>query len=561
MEGAMNSYTIFRTSVCCTVIVICFGLSLPELAGSASAAEDALALRIAGGQIHGEAIDAGGASIRVFRGIPFAAPPLGELRWRPPQPVKPWKGTLQTVTFAPACIQASGISYGPAFKEQSEDCLYLNVWTAAKSEAEQLPVMMWIHGGGNAIGGASAPVYDGRNFAAAGVVLVSIQYRLGAFGYLAHPALTAEARQRDRHAASGNYGLMDQIAALKWIQANIGRFGGNKDSVTVFGESAGAADITHLMASPVAKGLFHRAIGESGYFGENTPMLDSTSGLAKSSAHQSGIELAQRLGVAGADEKTLKALRALPVDKIVSLPVTIGNLLGNSGSGERPFRFGPVVDGYILPRPPAEVWAAGQMQRIPFIAGSLLDDGWVFSRSNPIKRLVGYRLVLSTLFGSDFDRALQLFPAKDDQEVNAAVERLLTLLAFRAPARRLVRWIEAAGGESWLYLFSRNPKTGRTISSGVVHGLEIPYVFNTLGTIGDKTDKTLAAEMLQRWVTFARDGNPNGKDDRSSRLSPNWPKYTRDDDRLLNFGNKLLIEKGLDREACDFLDRLSRTGP
>lgn len=218
--------------------------------------------------------------IASFKGIPFAAPPVGKLRWRPPQPVKPWEGIRETVKFAPACLQAPGMAYGVSFKEQSEDCLYLNIWTAAKSPVERLPVMVWIHGGGNIIGGASAPVYDGRNFAAAGVVLVSIQYRLGALGYLAHPALTAEARDLDGHATSGNYGLMDQIAALKWVRDNIDRFGGNKGCVTVFGESAGAANITHLMASPAAKGLFHRAIAESGYFGKT--LRCSTASMARS---------------------------------------------------------------------------------------------------------------------------------------------------------------------------------------------------------------------------------------------------------------------------------------
>jgi para-nitrobenzyl esterase len=537
------------------VIVFHFGLCLRPPAADGHAANDALTLRIAGGQIHGASLDVAGATVRVFRGIPFAAPPVADLRWRPPQQVQPWKGTREAIRFAPACMQARGLAYGLAFDEQSEDCLYLNVWTAAKGPAERRPVMVWIHGGGNAIGGASAPVYDGRNFAAAGVVLVSIQYRLGALGYLAHPALTAEARRRDGHAASGNYGLMDQMAALKWVQANIGRFGGDKDCVTIFGESAGAANITFLMASPAARGLFHRAIAESGYFGENTPLLEGGSGLLKSSAHQSGIEFAQRVGVNGTDAQALQVLRALPAEKIASVPATIGSIGAGSAAGERAFRYGPVVDGYVLPRPPGEVWAAGQMQRVPFIAGSLLDDGWVFSRTNPIKGLAGYRLVLRTLFGSDFDRALQLFPANTDEAVSAAVERLITLLAFRAPARRLVRWIEAAGGDSWLYHFSHNPRTGRAASQGVIHGLEIPYVFNTLSVLGNATESALAADMLRRWVNFARNGNPNDREASSAGSSPNWPKYDKQADQHLEFGDPIRVETALDREACDFLDR------
>ena len=417
-------------------------------------------------------------------------------------------------------------------------------------------MMIWIHGGGNTIGGASAPVYDGRYFAAAGVVLVSIQYRLGAFGFLAHPALTAEAKKRDGREASGNYGLMDQIAALKWVQANIRCFGGDKGCVTIFGESAGAANVTHLMASPVAKGLFHRAIAESGYFGESTPRLDRGSGQANPPAHRNGIEFARRLGIGGEDAQVIKALRALSAERLLSVPVAIGTIVGGGAAGARAFRFGPVVDGYILPRSPGEVWAAGEIHRVPLIAGSNLDDGSVFSRADPIKGIVGYRLVLRTIFGSNFERALQLFPAKSDEEVGAAVHRLITLMSFRAPARRLVRWIEAAGGDSWLYHFSRNPRRGQAAGEGVIHGLEIPYVFNTLVSLGDATDKAIARDMLQRWVNFARDCHPNSKAGSAARMNPLWPKYRKDEDRHLEFADRIRVEAGLDSEACDLLDQV-----
>ena len=236
-----------------TAVMILAGLSCVPLTFDSQAADEPLAVKVEGGRIRGEILDFDDAKVRTFRGIPFAAPPVGELRWRPPQPVKPWEVVQARLRYAPACLQPPGLAYEFAFKDQSEDCLYLNIWTAARDENEKRPVMIWIHGGGNTIGGASAPFYDGRYFAAAGVVLVSIQYRLGAFGYLAHPALTAEAKQRDGREASGNYGLMDQIMALKWVRANIGRFGGDKDCVTIFGESAGAANVTHLMASPIAQ--------------------------------------------------------------------------------------------------------------------------------------------------------------------------------------------------------------------------------------------------------------------------------------------------------------------
>jgi para-nitrobenzyl esterase len=446
------------------------------------------------------------------------------------------------------------LTYGFSFRDQAEDCLYLNVWTAAKDPAERRPVMVWIHGGGNIIGGASAPFYDGRHFAAAGVVLVSIQYRLGAFGYLAHPALSAEAKSRDGREASGNYGLLDQIAALHWVQTNVGRFGGDKDRVTIFGESAGAANVTHLMASPLAQGLFHCAIAQSGYFGENTPQLSQGSGPRSMSAHQNGVEFAERLGVTGEDGAALTALRQLPAEKLLSVPVAIGTVVGG-GTGGRAFRFGPVVDGYVLPRAPGEVWAAGRMHRVPLMAGSLLDDGSVFSRANPVQRLFGYRLVMRTIFGPDTARAMELFPAAGDDQVPAAMHRVITVTSFRAPARRLVRWMEAAGGDAWLYHFSRNPGQGRAVRDGVFHGLEIGYVFNTLTAWGDTTDKTLGQDMLRRWVNFARDGDPNGAPGGTTQTDPAWPKYRTAEDQHLEFGDHIRVQAGLDREPCDLADR------
>ena len=213
---------------------------------------------------------------------------------------------------------------------------------------------------------------------------------------------------------------MDQVAALRWVQSNIARFGGDKDRVTIFGESAGAANVTHLMASPLAQGLFHRAIAQSGYFGENTPHLKQGSGPRNASAHQNGVEFARRLGVTGEDVAALAALRQLPAEKLLTVPVAIGTIVGGGEGGGRAFRFGPVVDGYVLPRSPGEVWSAGQMHRVPLIAGSLLDDGSVFSRANPVQRLLGYRLVMRTIFGPDTDAAMEQFPAARDEAVPAA---------------------------------------------------------------------------------------------------------------------------------------------
>jgi para-nitrobenzyl esterase len=519
-----------------------------------------LIVRLADGRIRGEQVSTDGTVVQVFRGIPYAAPPVEALRWRPPQPVAPWRDVRDARRFAPACPQAPGLGYGARFNEQSEDCLSLNVWTGATRAGGKRPVMVWIHGGGNIIGGAGAAVYDGRHLAAAGVVLVSIQYRLGPLGYLAHPALTAEAHDRDGRATSGNYGLLDQIAALTWVRDNIAAFGGDKTRVTVFGESAGAANITHLMASPLARGLFHRAIAESGYFGENVPRLNDAAGTMRS-GHQAGLDVARRLGIEGEGAGALRELRALPLDKVQSVPMTIGRL----GPGaEGAFRFGPIVDGYVLPRDPGEVWAEGKMLRIPFIAGSNLDDGSVFTRSQPIKGLPGYRLTITALFGADAERAMEVFPADSAQAVPVAVQRVATMVAFRAPARRLVRSVESAGGRAWLYLFSRNPLGMLSTGIGVVHGLEVPYVFGTLGDTGavgvlaGETDRALSGEMLRRWVAFALAGDPNGNGVApEGTATSRWPAYRRADDRHIEFGDRVTVGQHLDQRACDLVDRVA----
>jgi para-nitrobenzyl esterase len=504
------------------------------------------------GRVRGAELDGALA----FKGIPFAAPPVGDLRWRPPQPPRAWDGVRACTNFAPACPQPSDMTYGFAYKPQSEDCLYLNLWTPGTNGAPR-PVMVWIHGGGNTIGGANSPIYDGRHFAASGVVLVSIQYRLGAFGYLAHPALTAEAKALDGRASSGNYGLMDQIAALQWVQRNIAAFGGDTNRVTIFGESAGAANVTHLMASPLAKGLFHRVIAQSGYFGESTPDLDHDRSPAVKSAHATGLEFGKAMGASGDDAAALKALRALPPEKLLSVPFAIGSLRSGGGGEDgprRPFRLGPVVDGHVLPEEPGAVWAAGRMHKVPLMAGSLLDDGSVFSRANPIRKQLGYRLALRTIFGEDADRAREIFPVATDDEVHGAVHRITTILSFRAPARRLVRWMESAGGDAWLYHFARNPRSGRSAREGVFHGLEIGYAFKTLAVLGDATDRAVADDMHRRWTNFATTGDPNRGPDGAAAPAPEWPKYAKDSDRHLDFGNRITAGTGLDRAACDLAD-------
>lgn len=504
------------------------------------------------GRVRGETIQVGEQSVAVFRGIPFAAPPLDALRWRPPQPVKEWDGVRTCRHFAPACPQPSELSYGLSFTEQSEDCLYLNVWSAATDAQERRPVMVWIHGGGNIIGGAASPFYDGRHLATRGVVVVTIQYRLGVFGFLAHPALTKEAKEKDGIAASGDYGLMDQIAALQWVQRNIAQFGGDAGRVTIFGESAGAVDVSLLMASPLAKGLFHRAIAESGSYNRNTPSLSEGSGLMQPAAHLTGRKVAERFDIEGEDADALEALRALSVEKLLTVPVSIGSI-GSGSASDRALKIGPCVDGRVLTEAPGKVWQEGRMHLVPFIAGSNLDDGSVFSRASPIRRLGGYRLAARGLFGRDADEVLALFPAADDDAVPQAVHELITVMSFAAPARRMCRDVSAAGGRAWLYQFTQPPRRGRDGKQQVVHGAEIPFVFGTFSALGDDEARAVSDQVMQRFCAFARDGDPNPKG-----LEPIWPAHDAKDDRHLQLGTPLEVGSGLGREACDLFDGMAR---
>jgi para-nitrobenzyl esterase len=498
------------------------------------------------GRVAGATYAVDGVPVHAFLGIPFAAPPVGELRWRPPEPHPHWEGERDATRFGPACPQPKDLVYAFPFDAQSEDCLHLNVWTPDLHPEHPRSVMVWIHGGGNAIGGTATQSYDGRHFAASGVVLVTIQYRLGVFGFLAHPALTAESAAADGVTASGNWGLLDQLAALGWVQRNIARFGGDPGAVTIFGHSAGGTDIALLMSSPLAAGLFHRAIAQSGGFDDRLPSLDKRGGPLRPAAHATGLAVARRFGVDGEGEEALAKLRALATAELLSVPLRIGSL-ANAEPGDRALPLGPVIDGRVLPRAPAEVWRAGEMLAVPFLAGSVRDDGAVFSRASPIRTAGAYRLAARALFGREAGRVLEAFPAAADADVPAAVQRALTVMSFTAPARRLCRSIAAAGGDAWLYHFSHVPP-GR---SEVVHGAEVPYVFGTLGPLAGDADRALSAEIMARWIAFARTGAPVLDD------PDGWPRHTPQDDRHLELGDPIAVGSGLERAGCDVFDELA----
>lgn len=434
--------------------------------------------------------------VRVFRGIPYAAPPTGKLRWRAPQPVAHWDGVRAAEQFGAVCTQPS-LRAGPPPK-MSEDCLFLNVWTAAKSAGDKRPVMVWIHPGGYTTGSGSTPGFDGEALAKKGVVLVTINYRLGAFGFFSHPELSRESDGR----GSGNYGLMDQAAALEWVQANIAGFGGDPHRVTVFGDSAGSSSIANLMGSPQVKGLFQRAVGESGaWMGLSLGRMRT---LAE--AEQDGLKMAGALHA-----RTLEELRAIPAAELLKA--------GRAG--------GPVIDGWFIPEDVGQAFAEGKQNDVPLLDGSNQDEGTFFLRPTTAEKFMERA---RNRFADQADGFLKLYPAGSDEEANA-----LQLAAFRDELAFVMRtWARAqtktGHSKAHLYYFTHQPPPpgGASVrgglGSGATHGAEAQYVFQNLLAPRAWTDldRRVSDMLSSYWVNFAANGDPNGNG------LPKWPAY---DDR------------------------------
>lgn len=441
--------------------------------------------------------------VRVFRGIPYAAPPVGNLRWRAPEPVKHWDGIRQADQFGAICMQPAfrGAPGGAAATnppKMSEDCLFLNVWTAVTSASDRRPVMVWIHPGGYQTGSGSTPGYDGEALAKKGVVLVTINYRLGVFGFFSHPDLTKESE----HHASGNYAFMDQVAALQWVRNNIAAFGGDPQRVTVFGDSAGSASIANLMGSPRAKGLFQRAVGESGaWMGLSlTPMRS----LAE--AEQAGVKIAEALNA-----RTLEELRAKPAEELLKA--------GRAG--------GPVIDGWFLPEDVATIFAQGKQNDVPLIVGSNQDEGTFFLQPTTAAKFIERARMR---YGDQADAFLKLYPAATDEEATAS-----QLAAFRDELAFVMRvWARAqtktGHSKAFLFYFTHQPPppVGATsrggFGSGATHGSEAQYIFGNLLPPRAWTglDHQVSDMLSSYWVNFATHGDPNGKG------LTNWPAF---DDR------------------------------
>ena len=460
-------------------------------------------------------LDAGSISgvndrgVGVFRGVPYAAPPVGNLRWRAPRPVPSWEGVRPATEFGPDCIQPTPrAGRNPGFR-QDEDCLTLNIWTTTLADDVQQPVMVWIHGGGNIIGGGAWPFYDGTEFAKSGVVLVTINYRLGRFGTFAHPALSAARRQND---ALANYGLMDQIAALEWVQRNIAAFGGDPDTVTIFGESAGATNVNFLMIAPPAKGLFHRAISES----TNIAMarlrkLDQRRGL-QLSLEAVGVEFAKANGIESSDG-ALAALRQMPASKVY------GEWLELLRKAQ------PVIDGTIVPDDVGKLFYSGKQHNVPYMAGGNSYEGSVAAALG-----AGNRLVMAAL-GADVEEARSIYGKDLDDTMFALLN--FGDATFLAPGRYAAAGMATVSAPAYHYYFGYVAESVRDSRPGANHGGEVPFVFKTLSVLPmiSDTDRAFADSVHRYWVSFARTGDPNHEG------APKWPAYETATDSSLVFGN------------------------
>jgi para-nitrobenzyl esterase len=509
----MRSYPIF----------FCFIAVLGMVTGNGASDAGAIdKVRVSGGWITGGKNDRG--DILYYKGIPFAAAPVGALRWKAPQPVVLWQGVRVCDRFGASPMQnkpAAFLMWSEEFLIPAapigEDCLYLNVWTGARAAKEKRPVLVWFYGGGFTSGGSGVPIYDGEAMAKKGIIFVSVNYRVGVFGFFAHPQLTKESANR----ASGNYGLMDQLAGLKWVQGNIAAFGGDPNNVTIAGQSAGSMSVNCLVASPLAKGLFQKAIAESGAsFMQQSPSL--------STAEAEGNRLMQSMKLA-----TIADLRAVPAEELLKQP---GNLRA------------PIIDGYVLPDAIYNIFTAGKENKISLLTGWNEDEGIM---SGPVESAADFIKELNSKYGSKAGNLLQYYPAQTDAQAAVSQLKLSRDMIFGVENYTFANIESGRGAKVYVYRFKRKPPaTGEYLKYGAFHTAEVPYAYNNLSFVNrpwQPVDHQLADLMSSYWANFARSGNPNGKG------LPVWDAYSSGMERVMFLGEPSGTANLPDKAALDFL--------
>jgi para-nitrobenzyl esterase len=474
-------------------------------AGGAWAESQIDTVKVVGGTVQGVV----SGNVVSFKGIPFAAPPTGLNRWRVPQPVRPWSGVKRADTFAPGCMQdpSMAVMFG-APPKVSEDCLYLNVWTPARTASERLPVMVWIYGGAFSAGMTSIPLYDGTRLAQRGVIVVSIAYRVGPFGFLAAHQLARESR------GTGNYGLLDMIAGLQWVKKNIEEFGGDSARVTIFGESAGGIAVSMLAASPLAKGLFQRAISESGGNFQPPKFADEggLNGLPLKLAEKEGEQFLNNLGT-----QDIAAARTVSAD-----------LIQHNAGPALDVRFWPVFDGYVLPGDEYQLYELHRFNDTPALIGTNSDEGALFAQ--PGVTSTSFQGQVKQGYDSKAGSILAAYPSSTDAEAATSSKNLFRDTAFAWPTWTWAR-LQSRVSKNPVFVYYFDHHTALS-PGGATHGAEIQYVFGNLDTrqgAPSAADTALSEQMMTYWVNFAKTGDPNGTG------LPNWPAFNQNNQQVLYF--------------------------
>ena len=492
---------------------------------------------VTGGGIRGAASERD-PDVVAFKGIPFAAPPVGDLRWKPPAPVVPWDGVRDALRSGATCVQNAAQDV-----DQSEDCLFLNVW-APRETTEPRPVLYWIHGGGYTGGSGTTAIYDGATLAADGAVVVTINYRLNVFGFLAHPALSAESP----HGAAGNYGVMDMVAGLEWVRDNIAAFGGDPDRVTIFGESAGGGAVMSVMVAPQAAGLFHGAIAQSNWInGWDRPLDEAARGWE--AAETQGLRVAEALDATGDD--ALTAMRAAGAAEVLAA--------SNADAGS-PFTgdgnvWAPNVDGWVIPDDPLAMYRTGRQHDVPLITGLNGNEGSLMTMGMDIADAEAFAAHVRNVYPDLAPELLAHYDASSPEAAQAAIDKLIHDLYFAGPVRAHAEAHAGVSSPAWLYHFTHVPPTPWGERLGSHHAAELVYVFGSLTrqerggesplgltTVGayTDTDMRLSETMRGYWVQFAATGDPNRPD------LPAWPVFTPETDQHLELGSVVAPRSGVD---------------